>query len=100
MPPHEPGLLLRRNGEELTLKSAAEQIINSMQAIAKMLDSIHFMRRYTQILALQSEKIADASLPPSGQVFNDVKPKKNQSPVARIHSEHFSWKSHQTLRGN
>ncbi len=69
----EPGLLLRRNGEELTLKSWAEQIINSMKAIAKMLDSIHFTRRYTQVLALQPEKIADANLTPSGQVLNDIK---------------------------
>ena len=59
-------------------------------------DSIHFTRRYTQALALQSEKIADTNLPPSGEVLNDVKPKKNQTPVARIHSEHSSWKSHQT----
>ncbi len=68
----EPGLLLRRNGENITLKSWAEQIIDSMQSIAEMLDSIHFTRRYTQVLALQSEKIADASLTPSGQILNDV----------------------------
>ncbi len=69
----EPGLKLKRNSEELTLKSWAERIIESMQSIAEMLDSIHFTRRYTQVLELQSEKIADANLTPSGEILNDVK---------------------------
>ena len=54
----EPGLLLKRNGEELTLTNWAGQIIDDMQSIAEMLDSIHFTRRFTQVLNLQSEKIA------------------------------------------
>lgn len=69
----EPGLLLNRNGDTITLTNWARQVIEDMQSIAEILDSIHFTRRYTQVLELQSEKISDAGLTPSGEILNDVK---------------------------
>jgi len=68
----EPGLMLQRNGEDISLTNWAEEMIMRMQPIADMLNSIHFTQRYTQVLKLQSEKIADAGLTPSGMILNDV----------------------------
>lgn len=68
----EPGLKLQRNGEEISLTNWAEEMIDSMQPIAEMLNSIHFTQHYTQVLKLQLEKVADASQTPSGMILDDV----------------------------
>ena len=68
----EPGLKLALNGSDITLTDWAERVVTAMQPIASMLDSIHFTRRYTQVLQLQMEKIEDPGQTPSGMILNDV----------------------------
>ena len=54
------------------LKTGAKEMMYGMRKIAKILDSIHFTQRYTQVIELQSEKIANPDLTLSGQILNDV----------------------------
>jgi len=74
----EPGLMLQRKGngegesEEISLINWGDEMITRMQPIAEMLNSIHFTQRYTQVLELQSKKLSDPELTPSGMILNDV----------------------------
>lgn len=71
----EPGLILQRYHQQSTLKDWGDEMISRMKPIAEMLDSVHFSKQHSRVLAIQSEKLADASLTPSAQILDDIEHK-------------------------
>ncbi len=71
----QPDLKLSRNGKPAALKQWSQEIIESMRPIAKILDSIHFTRRYGQVLDNQLECIEDPSKTLSGRILQDMQSK-------------------------
>ncbi|MFT5259455.1 MAG: glutamate--cysteine ligase [Saprospiraceae bacterium] len=68
----KPGLNLSRDGQSISLKQWSTEIIEEMRPIARILDSIHFTRRYGQVLDSQLESIEDPSKTLSGRILQDM----------------------------
>lgn len=64
-----PGLELCRNGQPITLKAWATELIEHINQLAALLDRAHGGIEHTEALAAQQAKINDTSLTPSAQVL-------------------------------
>lgn len=68
----KPGLELSRNGNAITLKTWATEILEQMQGVADILNQTHNEKFYTDAIATQMALVQDPSLTPSAQVLNDI----------------------------
>lgn len=64
-----PGLELQRDGQAITLREWASQLLDSIAPLAELLDQSHGMDEHRQALAAQRDKVADPALTPSAQVL-------------------------------
>jgi glutamate--cysteine ligase len=64
----KPGLMLNKNGIEITLTDWAAQVTNELEPLAEALDQHHGNALYSEALTAQKSKIADPSLTPSAQI--------------------------------
>ena len=65
----EPGLLLERDGHEITLKDWGQQIVAQCTPLAAALDAAHGTLDYSAALAAATEGLNDASTLPSARVL-------------------------------
>ena len=65
----EPGLLLERGAEEVTLQSWGQDIVAQCGPIAAALDAAHGTHDYSAALALATAGLSDASTLPSARVL-------------------------------
>jgi glutamate--cysteine ligase len=68
----EPGLTLWRDGKSVSMHEWAGELIDSMAGICEVLDRGDASRPYTQALATQAAKIADAALTPSARLMAEL----------------------------
>ena len=66
----EPGLLLDRNSEKLTLKDWGLELCEQMLPLCKLLDDEQ--QYYSKALAAQKEKLLDSETTPSAQILNEL----------------------------
>lgn len=64
-----PGLHLQRNGDPVELQTWAQQLLDSIQRLATLLDNSHGGDSHTQALAAQRAKVDDPALTPSARVL-------------------------------
>ncbi|HPF27384.1 MAG TPA: glutamate--cysteine ligase [Steroidobacteraceae bacterium] len=90
----EPGLMLTRDGRQLSLQHWAHEILDSMQGVAEILDRGDDAQPYSTAVALQKAKLDDVALTPSarllaemsstGESFFEVSLR-----MSRLHKEYF-----------
>ncbi len=68
----EPGLALWRDGQSVPMRQWAQELLDSMTGICEVLDRGDAARPYTQALAVQAAKLADASLTPSARLMAEL----------------------------
>jgi len=68
-----PGLELQRNGQPVTLKAWATELIERIAPLAALLDQAQGGDEHHKALALQQAKIDDAALTPSAQVLASMR---------------------------
>jgi len=68
----KPGLELSRNGNAITLKDWATELLEQMQGVADLLNNAHNEKFYSDAIAAQMELVQDSSLTPSAQVLDDI----------------------------
>ncbi|HVH84365.1 MAG TPA: glutamate--cysteine ligase, partial [Steroidobacteraceae bacterium] len=68
----EPGLTLERDGRKVPMRAWARELLDSMSGICEILDRGDAARPYTQALAMQAAKVADASLTPSARLLSEL----------------------------
>lgn len=68
----KPGLELNRNGEAITLKDWATELLEQMQGVADILNTAHNETFYSDAISTQMELVQDPSLTPSAQVLDDI----------------------------
>ena len=76
----KPDLLLQKNGDKITLKDWATELLNDMQNVAEILDQAHTEKgdaqndhRYQAALDAQRDKVNQPELTPSAQVLTIMK---------------------------
>jgi glutamate--cysteine ligase len=69
----EPGLKLRRNGEDITLRVWGEQLLSSMEAVCSLLDINESGASYQVALNLQRRKIENAEESPSAIMLAEMR---------------------------
>jgi len=69
----KPGLQLSRNGELITLKAWATELLDSMFGVAQQLNKAHDESCYCNAINGQKELVDDPDKTPSAQVLNDIK---------------------------
>lgn len=69
----EPGLTLERYGETTALRGWADEILDALAPIARLLDRAGGGEQHAQALDLQRAKIADAALTPSAQILAELR---------------------------
>ena len=68
----EPGLMLWRDGREVPMREWAGALLGEMGAVCEILDRGDAAKPYSQALAVQSAKLADASRTPSARLLAEL----------------------------
>lgn len=71
-----PGLLLNRDGQQITLHDWAAEVVERMQPYAELLDATHGANHYQQALEKQRRKVEDSTLTPSARVLHALQSEK------------------------
>lgn len=74
----EPGLMLTKEGQQITLCNWAEEILNRTEHIAKELDALSSQSRYTDCVAEQCAKVLDSTLTPSAKILRMMQENKQE----------------------
>jgi glutamate--cysteine ligase len=69
----KPGLNLRRDGRDVSLRDWALEIVDSMRGVCELLDEGDAQRPYTTALDLQAAKVHDVSLTPSARSLLEMR---------------------------
>ena len=69
----KPGLTLRRDGRDVSLRDWALEIVDSMRGVCELLDEGDAQRPYTTALDLQAAKVHDVSLTPSARSLLEMR---------------------------
>jgi glutamate--cysteine ligase len=68
-----PGLMLRRDGRDVSLGDWAAEIVDSMRGLCELLDEGDAQRPYLTALELQEEKIRDVSRTPAARSLHEMR---------------------------
>jgi glutamate--cysteine ligase len=68
-----PGLLLRRDGRDISLRDWAAEIIDGMRGVCELLDEGDPRQPYLTALELQAEKVTDLSLVPAARSLQEMR---------------------------
>ncbi len=68
----KPGLKLSRNGEKISLKAWAMELLEAMTGVAEILNEAHDEECYSTAITEQLALVADPSLTPSARVLDDI----------------------------
>ncbi len=84
----KPGVQLQRNGEAVALQQWADELLDAIEPYVAMLDRAHENALYSESLAQQRSKVADATLTPSAQVLSALRERRmSYAQYARQQSE-------------
>jgi len=68
----DPELTLLQDGKSVPLQNAADDLLNGVEATAKLLDQANELDAYGKAVAIARKKITNPTLTPSGKVMNLV----------------------------
>jgi len=68
----EPGLMLSREGRQVSMLEWAREIIDQMQGICEQLDEGDPQKPYSAALAVQAAKLDDVALTPSARLIKEI----------------------------
>jgi glutamate--cysteine ligase len=90
----EPGLTLKRDGRDVSMRTWARELLDSMQGIAEILDAGDAARPYSAALAAQAAKIDDVARTPSARMLKELEITGESFfdlalRMSRLHKEYF-----------
>lgn len=88
-----PSLTLDIKGEKVPFNSFATGILDELQPIAELLDSLHANKVYSQCLAEQYDKVADSSKTPSATMLATMQDE-GLSFFEFSHRQNQQWQQH------
>jgi glutamate--cysteine ligase len=69
----KPGLMLRRDGRDVSLRDWALEIVDSMRGVCELLDEGDPERHYTTALDVQAAKVHNVALTPSARTLLEMR---------------------------
>jgi len=69
----KPGLMLRRDGRDLSLRDWASEIVDSMRGVCELLDEGDPQRHYSAALEVQAAKIREVALTPAARTLEEMR---------------------------
>jgi len=69
----KPGLTLRRDGRDVSLRDWALEIVDSMRGVCELLDEGDPERHYTNALDVQAAKVHNVALTPSARSLLEMR---------------------------
>jgi len=69
----KPGLLLRRDGRNASLKDWALEIVDAMRGVCELLDAGDAQRPYSAALEAQEAKVRDVALTPAARTLEEMR---------------------------
>ena len=69
----QPGLQLRRDGRNLSLRDWAGEIVDSMRAVCELLDEGDPQRHYSAALEVQAAKVRELALTPAARSLEEMR---------------------------
>lgn len=89
-----PGLHLQRAGEQIELKTWANELLDEIQQMADLLDRSNGGVNHSQALQAQREKVADVRLTPSAQVLEQLQQGESFAQFSlrqsKLHADYFN----------
>jgi len=90
----EPGLQLRRNGDNINLQAWGKELLIAMEGSFALLDDAHDSRHYSAALHLQHEAIHDSDRTPSARIIAEMSANKEaffpfSMRYSQQHAQHF-----------
>lgn len=94
----EPGLMLMRNGEQITLKQWAHHLCDALEPIACALDAGLSEGRYASALAMQRAAVEDPDRTPSARMLHEMRENGESfhTFAKRMSLQHRAWFRHLT----
>jgi glutamate--cysteine ligase len=91
----DPGLMLRRNGAEVSLANWAGEIVDEMVGVAELIDQGDGSDCYLESVHAMQKLVADSSLTPSARILSDLETEglgffDYVMQVSRGHRDYFS----------
>jgi glutamate--cysteine ligase len=68
-----PGLKLRRDGRDVSLRDWASEIVDSMRGVCELLDECDPQRHYSAALEMQAAKVREVALTPSARSLEEMR---------------------------
>ncbi len=68
-----PGLKLRRDGRDVSLRDWASEIVDSMRGVCELLDEGDPQRHYSAALEMQAAKVREVALTPSARSLEEMR---------------------------
>lgn len=69
----EPGLMLKRDGRDVDMRSWAAETLDQMQGICELLDEGDASKPYSAALAVQAAKVKEVELTPSARLIRELR---------------------------
>ncbi|HQR48027.1 MAG TPA: glutamate--cysteine ligase [Steroidobacteraceae bacterium] len=69
----KPGLMLRRDGRDLSLRDWASEIVDSMRGVCELLDEGDPQRHHSAALEVQAAKVREVALTPSARSLEEMR---------------------------
>ena len=92
----EPGLMLERDGRRVALADWSAELLDSMQGICELLDSVDPQRPYVSALRDQKLKLEDVERTPSARLLHELRTREQsfQALALRVSREHQEYCLH------
>ena len=89
----KPGICLDINGEQVSFNKVASELLNKLQPLAQMLDTLQAEPAYVPSLAKQITKLKQPELTPSARVLHELR-SQNLSFAQFSHQQSNIWQQH------
>jgi glutamate--cysteine ligase len=89
----DPQLMLERDGRRIALRSWSAELLDSMQGICELLDSVDPQRPYGAALRDQQRKLEDVERTPSARLLRELREREPSFPALalRVSREHKQY---------
>ena len=95
----EPGLMLKRGDEEISLQNWASELCNEMKCVANLLDNANYCENYFSSVKSQIASVMDSELTPSARMLAQMREREEEffHHAKRMSTHHYQYYKKRSL---